>query len=72
MIHQPHGASRDTPALRSPSLEHVRQLVCRRVSVGMWVYCLETVGELWLMNSCAPASDTPADLSNVVAVCRSE
>ena len=45
---------------------------CRRVSVGMWVYCLETVGELWLMNSCAPASDTPADLSNVVAVCRSE
>ena len=45
---------------------------CRRVSVGMWVYCLDTVGESWPMNSRATASDTPADLSKVVAVWRSE
>ena len=36
------------------------------------VYCLDTVGESWPMNSRATASDTPADLSSVVAVCRSE
>jgi len=40
----------------------------RSVSVGMWVYCFDTVGESWPMNSRATASDTPADLSRVVAV----
>ena len=45
---------------------------CRNVSVGICVYCLDTVGESWPMNSRVMASDTPAALSRVVAVCRSE
>jgi hypothetical protein len=32
------------------------------------VYRFDTVGESWPMNSRAMASDTPADLSRVVAV----
>ena len=34
---------------------------CGSVSVGMWVYCFDTVGESWPMNSRATASDTPAE-----------
>ena len=57
--------------LPSPSFENVRQFIRRLpecVSRNVCVYCFDTVGESWPMNSRATASDTPADLSRVVAV----
>jgi len=74
MIHQPHGASRDTPARRSRSFEHVRQFVCRLPPRACWNVGLLLGNRRRIVADEFPraASDTPADLSNVVAVCRSE